>query len=73
MSYCVRCKRKTPEVNPTPMRTKNVRIVMKSTCPVSGTTRTRFMSRKEIEGDGLGGIITTIPLIRLLLEGIFSS
>ena len=49
-------------MNPTCMQTKNNRIVMRSTCLVSGTTKTRFMSRKEIEGAGLGGIITSIPL-----------
>ena len=62
VSYSVKCK-KTPEMNPTPMWTKNNRIMMISTCKVSGTTKTRFTSRKEIEGAGLGGIITTIPLI----------
>ena len=43
----MRCKRKTPKVNPTCMRTKINRIVMRSMCTVSGSTKTRFMSRKK--------------------------
>ena len=60
-------------MNPTSMRTKNNRIMMRSTCPVSGTTKSRFMSMKEIESAGLGGIITAIPLMEPLLKVIFGS
>ena len=66
-------KRKTLEMNPTPMRTTNNRIVMRSTCPVSGTTKIRFISRKEIKGAGLGTNITSITLIGPLRKGIFGS
>ena len=66
-------QRKTPEVNPTPMQTMNNRIVMRSTCLLSGTIKTRFMSGKEIRSAGLGGIITSILLIEPLLKGIIGS
>ena len=39
--------------------------------PVCRTNKSRFKSRKEIEGRGLGEIISHIPFIRLMLEGIF--
>ena len=47
MSYCVSCERKTPVSNPTPMRTSNGRIVLRSTCPVCATNKSGFMSRKK--------------------------
>ena len=67
-SYCLRCKRKTPELNRTPMRTTSGRIVLKSMCPVSKSNKSRLISRKEIEGRGLGGIITYIQIIKPLLK-----
>ena len=37
------------------------------------TNISRFLSRKEIEGRGLGGIITSISLMGPLLKGIFGT
>ena len=68
----MRCKRKTPELNPTPMRTKNGRIVLRSTCRC-GTNKSRHMSRIDIEGRGFGGIIISIPLTGPLLKGIIGT
>ena len=58
VSYCLRCKRKTPKLNPTFMRTKNSRILLRTTCPVCGTNKSSFMSSKETNCCGLGIINT---------------
>jgi hypothetical protein len=42
-SYCVRCKRKTPDVNPRVVTTKNGKKLMKSTCGVCGAKKSSFM------------------------------
>ena len=47
LSYCVRCKRKTSEVNPTAVKTKNNRIAMECVCPVCGAKKSRFISMNE--------------------------
>ena len=46
--------KKIPELNPTPMRTNNDRMVLRSTCPMFRTNKSRFVSRKEIKDRGLG-------------------
>ena len=60
VSYCVKCKRKTQEVNPTPMQTKNNRITLRSTCPVCGTNKSRFISMKEAKEGGFLGLIRNL-------------
>ena len=60
VSYCIKCKRKTQEVNPTPMRTKNNRIALRSTCPVCGTNKSRFISMKEAKEGGFLGLIRNL-------------
>ena len=58
--------KKTPELNPTRMRTNNDRMVLRSTCPMFRTNKSRFMSRKEI-------IVSHISLIGPVLKEIFGS
>lgn len=43
-TYCVKCRRKTPDVNPQVIATANNRRALKSTCKVCGTKKTRFLS-----------------------------
>ena len=71
MLNCVRCKRKTPELNPTPMLTKNDRL-MRSTCPVWNQLIQIYVKERN-RGSWMGRIISHIPLIGPLLKGIFGS
>jgi hypothetical protein len=45
--YCVKCKQKRAVKNAKVEKTSNGRQVAKGTCPVCGTTVTRFLSSKE--------------------------
>lgn len=42
-SYCVKCKKKTDNVNPHKEKTKNNRNILKSKCKVCGTNKTSFI------------------------------
>ena len=55
-SYCVKEKKQTESVSGTEyyVKTKNNRTMMKSTCSSCGITKTTFISKKEIQGQGYG-------------------
>jgi len=45
--YCVKCRKKRSIKNGTVGKTSKGRSLVKGTCPVCGTTVTRFLSKKE--------------------------
>ena len=71
LTYCVKCRKDTENIDPKMVRTKNNRLIMQSKCPVCGIKKSRFV--KEQEGKGLLsslGIKTPlikIPLLNVLL------
>lgn len=60
--FCVKCKTKTPCVNPTMKMTANNRHMLKSSCAKCGTKKCMFVSKNAVHkgegffGDLLGGI-----------------
>ena len=42
------------------MQIKNNRIALRSTCPVCGTNKSRFISMKEAKEDGFLGLIRNL-------------
>ena len=70
LTYCVKCRKGTENIDPKMVRTKNNRLVMQSKCPVSGIKKSRFV--KELEAKGLLsnlGIkkpLSKIPLLNVL-------
>jgi len=69
MSYCVKCRSKTRNVNPQMVVSANGRAMMKSQCGVCGTKKSEFVKgsatagAKKGKGFGrlLGGIISQLP------------
>ena len=53
LTYCVSCKRNTGNKNAKLLRTKDGRLVFKSTCSVCGYKKSKFVSKNE--GSGLLG------------------
>ena len=49
-TYCIVDKRKTGNLDPTIVQTKNKRYMLKSRCPVCGKTKTRFIKKQEASG-----------------------
>ena len=51
--YCLRCRRKTKNLNIEPFITKNKRHLIKAVCNVCKSNKSKFVSKREIEGSGL--------------------
>ncbi len=47
LSYCVKCRTKTPSQNPSMSMAKNGRPMVKSTCSRCGTSKSSFVSAKN--------------------------
>ena len=66
-TYCIVCKKDTENKDPKVFRIKNERLILKSTCSVCGSKKSRFISGNE--GSGLLsnlGIKTPLSKISLL-------
>ena len=49
-TYCVSCKKNTENKDAKVIRTKNGRLMLKSTCSVCGNKKTRFVKKEEAKG-----------------------
>ena len=67
ITYCVKCRRKTENLDSKIFETKNGRIIMQSKCAAYGIKKSRFVKEQEAEGllSNLG-IKTPLNKIRLL-------
>jgi hypothetical protein len=66
-SYCVKCKKQTPIINPSVAKAKNGRPMLKGKCGNCGMVKTKFVSADQIQKLQKGGFI--LPL----LAGVASS
>ena len=67
ITYCVKCRRKTENLDSKIFETKNGRIIMQSKCAACGIKKSRFVKEQEAEGllSNLG-IKTPLNKIQLL-------
>ena len=64
MIYCLSCKKKTPDNNLIAKITKNKKPYVQSTCSVCGKLKSRFISIKQIQGNGvLSQLFKNIPIL----------
>ena len=71
LTYCVKCRKNTENLNSKIFKTKNNRLITQSQCPVCRIKRSRFVKEQEAKGlwSNLG--IKT-PLSKIpLLNGLF--
>ena len=66
-TYCLKCKKKTKNLDSKIFKTKNNRLIMQSKCSDCGNKKSRFIKKQEAEGllSNLG-IKTPLNKIRLL-------
>ena len=50
LTYCVVDKKKTGNLNPKVIKTSNGRYILKSTCPICGKMKSRFIKGQEASG-----------------------
>ena len=48
--YCVKCRKDTENINPKMVRTKNIKLIVQSKCPVCIIKKSRFVKEQEAKG-----------------------
>ena len=70
MTYCVKCRRDTENIDQKMVRTKNNKIIVQSKCPVCGIKKSRFVKEQEARGLlsnlGIKIPLSKIPLLNVL-------
>ena len=49
LTYCVKCRKNTDNLNSKIFKTKNNRLIMQSQCPVCRIKRSRFVKEQEVK------------------------
>ena len=69
-TYCVKCRKKTKNLNSKIFKTKNGRLIMQSKCAECGIKNSRFVSEQEAKGLlsnlGIKTLLSKIPLLNVL-------
>ena len=50
LTYCLKCKKNTKNIDAKMMKTKNGRFLLSSKCAICGTKKSKFMKEQEAEG-----------------------
>ena len=66
--YCLKCKKDKKDLNVKALMTKNNRHMLKSTCNVCKSKKSKFISKNEIIGSGfLSNLFSKIPVLNKLI------
>ena len=65
-SYCLKCKRKTKNINSKGFVTKNKKYLVKSICDVCKSKKTKFASRQEAQGF-LSQLFSKVPILNRII------
>ena len=66
--YCLKCKRNTEDLNVKGYMTKNNKYMLKSNCNICKGKKFKFISKKEILGNGfLTTIFKSIPILNKII------
>ena len=68
LTYCLKCKRCTNDIDAKTLKTKNGRLILSSKYAVCGSKKSRFMKEQEAEGL-LGNLGIKTPLNKIPLLG----
>ena len=67
MIFCLSCREKTNDINPIGKLTKNNRAYISAKCNICKKMKSKFVSIKEIRGDGfLSNIFKNIPVLNTI-------
>ena len=66
LSYCLKCKKNTENINPEVSKTSNAKIMMLSRCAIYGTKKSKFIKKQVAKGLlnslGIKAPFSNIPL-----------
>ena len=69
-TYCIICKKDTENKNPKVFKTRNERLILKSTCSACHNKKSRFISKNEgsslLSSLGIRTPLSKIPLLNVL-------
>ena len=70
LTYCLKCKKNTKNIDAKMMKTKNGRYVLSSKCAVCGSKKSTFIKEQEAVGLlsslGIRKPLSKIPLLNVL-------
>ena len=70
LTYCVKCRKDTENIDPKMVRTKNNKLIMHSKCPVCGIKKSRIVKEQEakrlLSKLGIKTPLSKIPLLNVL-------
>ena len=70
MTYCVKCRKNTENLNSKIFKTKNGRLLMQSKCTDCGIKKSRFVKEQEAKGLlsnlGIKTPLSKIPFLNVL-------
>ena len=73
LTYCLKCKKNTKNIDAKMMKTKNGRYVLSSKCAVCGSKKSTFIKEQEAVGLlsslGIRKPLSKIPLLNVLFYG----
>ena len=70
LTYCLKCKTNTENIDAKMIKTKNGRLNLSSKCSVYGSRKSRFIKEQEEEGM-LSNLYIKTPLSKIPLLNIF--
>ena len=65
-SYCLKCKRKTKNINSKGFVTKNKKYLVKSLCDICKSKNTKFVSKQQAEGFS-SNLFSKIPILNKII------
>ena len=70
-TFCIKCRKKTENLDTKIFKTKNARLVMQSKCAKCGIKKSRFVKEQEAKGLlsnlGIKTSLSKVPLLKVLL------
>ena len=65
-TYCLKCKRQTENLNSKGFITKNKKYIVKSTCAICKSKKSKFDSKQNAEGF-LSNLFSKIPILNKII------
>ena len=65
-TYCLKCKKKTKDINSKGFITKNKRYLVKSICGVCKSKKSKFVSKQDASGF-LSNLFSKIPILNKII------
>ena len=65
-TYCLKCKKSTKDINSKGFITKNKKYLVKSTCNICKSKKSKFVSKQHAEGF-LSNLFSKIPILNKII------